>query len=69
MEGRLFGGPAERKRREEIGVRALLHCQQERQRLRKCFKETWLGWCSEEQSAFWECFNKVREGGEGGGGS
>ena len=60
MERKLFkSGEAERKRQEEIAGRALLHCNQHRRVLRQCFRDSWFGFCSKEQSAFWDCFNKV----------
>ena len=60
MESRLFGRTeAEKKIREVIKARALLACTKERANLTTCFKNSWLGWCSEEQKAFWNCYNKV----------
>ena len=60
MEGRLFGRTEkEREKLQAAGVHALLSCQEESVKLRKCFKESWFGWCTEEHKAFWSCFHKV----------
>ena len=60
MEDRLFGRtPEQLKKKKEINARSILHCNTERKRLRECFRESWFGYCSKEQSAFWDCFNKV----------
>ena len=61
MEGKLFGRTEEEKRRQRAaGIHALLSCQEECAKLKKCFRESWFGWCSEEHKAFWSCFQKVR---------
>ena len=49
----------QREKKREIGLRSLYHCQEERRKLRKCLRESWIGWCSKEHSIFWECFCKV----------
>lgn len=60
MEGKLFGQtPEQRQKQEDIGLRSLHHCKELRAELLECFRNTWFGWCSKEQTAFWECFNKV----------
>ena len=60
MEGKLFGRTEEEKRRQRAaGIHALLSCQEECAKLKKCFRESWFGWCSEEHKAFWSCFQKV----------
>ena len=62
MEGRLFGSQTaeQRERDKELGALAVIHCSEYRAKLRKCFRNSVLGWCSKEQAAFWDCFNKVR---------
>ncbi len=61
MERRLLGGQTveQRDREKEIGALAVVHCSEDRAKLRRCFRNSWLGWCSKEQKAFWDCFNKV----------
>ena len=61
MEGRLLGGQTAeaREREKEIGALAVLHCSEERGKLREWFRNSLLGGCSREQTAFWDCFNKV----------
>ena len=61
MEGKLFGQTEEEKRQQRAaGIHTLLSCQEECAKLKKCFRESWFGWCSEEHKAFWSCFQKVR---------
>ena len=62
MEGRLLGTQTveQREREKEIGALAVLHCSEARARLKQCFRDSLVGWCSREQAAFWDCFNKVR---------
>ncbi len=60
MERRLFGRTeAEKNLRQVIKAKALLACTKERAKLTDCFKSSWLGWCSDEQKAFWDCYNQV----------
>lgn len=62
MDGRLFGRTeSEKKRLDDIKIQALVSCEQEHIRLKRCFRESWFGWCTQEQSAFWKCFTKERE--------
>lgn len=62
MEERLFRSKSEQaKKRKEINSRSILHCNLERKKLRDCFRNSWFGYCSKEQSAFWDCFNKERD--------
>lgn len=57
----MFGNQTaeQRDREKELGAVAVLHCSELRAKLRECFRNSLLGWCSKEQAAFWECFNKV----------
>ena len=41
-------------------VKALTKCDSEREKLKKCFRDSWFGWCAEEHRDFWNCFAKVR---------
>lgn len=62
MEARLTSiTPEQRKREKEINLHSVVHCNEERQRLRECFRNSWFGYCSKEQAAFWGCFNKERD--------
>ena len=61
MEKRLFGEKeSEKKEREYIKASALSTCTEEHLRLIKCFKNSWLGWCSKEREIFWNCFEEER---------
>ena len=61
MEDKLFGTtPEQRKKNKEVNALSILHCNPARKELRECFRNSWFGYCSKEQAAFWECFNKVR---------
>ncbi|KAL5475647.1 hypothetical protein EMCRGX_G025489 [Ephydatia muelleri] len=62
MERKLFGRTEEEKQRlNEIKSQSIAACDHERAQLKRCFRESWFGWCSKEQKTFWECFLKERE--------
>lgn len=60
MEGRLFGRTETEKQQQElIKAKTLLACETERAKLKRCFRESWFGWCIEEHRQFWDCFLRV----------
>lgn len=61
MENRLFGRRTaeERKLREKVTAQSLIACEQERAKLKQCFRTGWFGLCGQEQKEFWQCFSKV----------
>ena len=59
MEG--FGfTEVDRRRRSEVKARALGACAEQLRSLKRCYRESWLGWCAAEHDDFWECFQRVR---------
>lgn len=60
MEG--FGiSEAQRRRRKEVKGRTLVTCEEQHAKLRRCYRESWIGVCTKEHTEFWDCFTKVSQ--------
>ena len=53
------GTEEEQLKQKELAALSIARCKEERQRLRDCFRSSIFGWCSKEQSEFWDCFTEV----------